>query len=137
LRRCIILSGARLWAQQPSGQVNCQTVARKTKRRQTPAKTRRPATTAAPGTATVARPAAESRAVGGDQAIVRSVEMSLSPGQPARRGSRVVLDSADPAIPLDRVPYFLTDLARLGIVAAAMVVLLVVGAVLIVPRVIQ
>jgi len=60
--------------------------------------------------------------------------MSLAPGAPARRGSRIILDSADPAIPLDRVPYFLSDLARLGVVAAGMVVLLVVGALLVVPR---
>ena len=72
--------------------------------------------------------------MGGDQALVRSVEMSLAPGPAPRRGSRIVLDSGDPAIPLDRVPYFLTDLARLGIVAAAMVVLLVLGALFVIPR---
>jgi hypothetical protein len=65
---------------------------------------------------------------------VRSVEMSLAPAAPSRRGGRIVLESGDPAIPLDRVPYFVSDLARLGVVAAAMVALLVVGAVLIVPR---
>ena len=43
----------------------------------------------------------------------------------------MVLDNADPAIPLDRVPYFLKDLRHLGIVAVAMVVLLVGGAQLI------
>lgn len=71
--------------------------------------------------------------VGGDQALVRSVEMSLSPGRvaPGRRGGRIVLESADPAIPLDRVPYFTRDLARLGVVAAVMVALLVGGAQLI------
>jgi hypothetical protein len=63
--------------------------------------------------------------------------MSLAPGPPPRRGGRVVLDSVDPAIPLDRVPYFLPDLIRLGIVAAAMVVLLVVGAILVIPRVVH
>ncbi|HYW24240.1 MAG TPA: hypothetical protein VE953_08740 [Terriglobales bacterium] len=65
------------------------------------------------------------------------MEMSLAPGTPSRRGGRIVLDSGDPAIPLDRVPYFVTDLARLGVVAAAMVVLLVLGAVFVIPRVIQ
>lgn len=60
--------------------------------------------------------------------------MSLSPAAPSRRGGRIVLDSGDPAIPLDRVPYFVSDLARLGVVAAAMLVLLVIGAELIVPR---
>ncbi len=62
--------------------------------------------------------------------------MSLAPGPPVRRGGRVVLESTDPAIPLDRVPYFLTDLARLGIVAAVMVVLMFVSAQFIVPRII-
>ena len=57
--------------------------------------------------------------------------MSLTRGAVPRRGSRVVLDSTDPAIPIDRVPYFTADLMRLGIVAAVMVVLLVGGAQLI------
>jgi hypothetical protein len=59
--------------------------------------------------------------------------MSLSPGAPSRRGGRIVLDSGDPAIPLDRVPYFVSDLRQLGIVAASMVVLLVIGALFVVP----
>jgi hypothetical protein len=116
-------------------------VARKTKRRQ-PQRARRPAAQPGPASATAApraasRPGAEAR-VGGDSALVRSVEMSLAPGgPPSRRGGRIVLDSADPAIPLDRVPYFLTDLARLGITAAVMVVALVLIATLIIPRIIQ
>lgn len=70
--------------------------------------------------------------------MVRAVEMSLAPGAPAgRRGGRVVLENADPAIPLDRVPYFLTDLARLGVVAAFMVGLLVVGALFVIPLVVR
>ena len=73
--------------------------------------------------------------IGGDQALVRSVEMSLAPASgPGRRGGRIVLENTDPAIPLDRVPYFLTDLARLGVVAGIMVVLLVVGAVFVIPH---
>jgi hypothetical protein len=62
--------------------------------------------------------------------------MSLAPqaGATGRRGSsRLVLDSADPAIPLDRVPFFVSDLKRLAVVASAMVVLLVVGALLVIP----
>jgi hypothetical protein len=39
------------------------------------------------------------------------------------------VESADPSIPLDRVPYFTKDLVRLAIVGAAMVVLLGVGSV--------
>ncbi|HSR23639.1 MAG TPA: hypothetical protein VLW53_08815 [Candidatus Eisenbacteria bacterium] len=114
-------------------------MARKTKRRQ-PQRARRPAapagsasTTAAPR-AGASRPAAEARA-GGDSALVRSVEMSLSPGAPPRRGGRIVLDSADPAIPLDRVPYFVTDLIRLGITAGVMVVAMVVIAAVAIPRI--
>jgi hypothetical protein len=63
--------------------------------------------------------------------------MSLAPGPPPRRGGRIVLEGGDPAIPLDRVPYFLTDLVRLGIVAGAMVVLLVIGALFVIPLVIK
>jgi hypothetical protein len=63
--------------------------------------------------------------------------MSLAPGAPSRRGGRIVLDSGDPAIPLDRVPYFLSDLARLGVVATAMVVLLVVAALFVIPKVVS
>jgi hypothetical protein len=81
--------------------------------------------------------------VGGDQ-LVREVEMSLAPAavaaQGARRGGRpgrVVLSDADPAIPLDRVPYFLSDLARLGMVAAAMVVLLILGAIFVIPLIVH
>jgi hypothetical protein len=134
-----ILSSACLCAGSAAGQVNSVPVARKTKRRQ-PARPRRPTAPAAPatggGTSRVAPRAAPAGRVGGDQALVRSVEMSLAPGQgpPARRGGRIVLEGGDPAIPLDRVPYFITDLIRLGLVAAVMVVLLIVGALLVVPR---
>jgi hypothetical protein len=68
--------------------------------------------------------------VGGDQATVRAVEMSLGAQNKVVKGprGRLVVQSADPAIPLDRVPYFTSDLVRLGVVAGAMVVLLAVGA---------
>ena len=67
--------------------------------------------------------------VGGDQALVRSVEMSLGARNQFTkvRGGRYIVESADPSIPLDRVPYFTKDLVRLAIVGAAMVVLLGVG----------
>jgi hypothetical protein len=84
---------------------------------------------AASGTATAARP--QQARVGGDQALVRSVEMSL--GTTNRivkgRGGRYTVESADPSIPLDRVPYFTKDLVRLLVVGAAMIVLLGVGSV--------
>ena len=69
--------------------------------------------------------------MGGDQAVVRSVEMSLAPKAAPRRGGRVVLDNSDPAIPIDRVPYFVSDLKKLALTAAVMVALLVGGAQLI------
>src|SRR6266568_6200589 len=67
--------------------------------------------------------------VGGDQALVRAVEMSLgSRNQIVKgRGGRFVVESSDPSIPLDRVPYFTKDLVRLVVIAAAMLVLLGVG----------
>ena len=67
--------------------------------------------------------------VGGDQALVRAVELSLgSQNQIVKgRGGRFTVQSSDPSIPLDRVPYFTKDLARLLVVGFAMVVLLGVG----------
>jgi hypothetical protein len=83
----------------------------------------------ASGTATAARP--QQARVGGDQALVRSVEMSL--GTTNRivkgRGGRYTVESSDPSIPLDRVPYFTKDLVRLLVVGAAMIVLLGLGSV--------
>jgi hypothetical protein len=69
--------------------------------------------------------------VGGDQALVRAVELSLGAGNQVTkgRGGRYIVESADPSIPLDRVPYFTRDLIRLGFVAMAMLVLLGVGSV--------
>lgn len=67
--------------------------------------------------------------VGGDQALVRAVELSLG-GQNQivkSRGGRFTVQSTDPSIPLDRVPYFTKDLMRLLVVGFAMVVLLGVG----------
>jgi len=61
---------------------------------------------------------------------VRAVEMSLGGSNKILKGprGRMVVQSADPSIPLDRVPYFTNDLVRLGVVAGAMAVLLAVGA---------
>ena len=83
--------------------------------------------------ASQARPQSSPR-TGGDQTAVRAVEMSLAPRQATRRstkGQRLILEDADPAIPLDRVPYFISDLKKLGVVAGGMVVLMVAGAQLI------
>ena len=67
--------------------------------------------------------------VGGDQALVRAVEMSLGARNQIvkGRGGRFIVESTDPSIPLDRVPYFTKDLVRLAVVASAMLVLLVAG----------
>jgi len=69
--------------------------------------------------------------VGGDQAYVRAVEMSLGARNQVvkGRGGRMVIESGDPSIPLDRVPYFTKDLVRLAVVGGAMLVLLAVGAI--------
>jgi hypothetical protein len=75
--------------------------------------------------------------IGGDQALVRAVESSLAPAAGTRRGGRIVLEGGDPAIPLDRVPYFTADLKQLGIVGGIMVVLLVLGAEFVIPLVIR
>ena len=103
-------------------------------------KYRQPVRTAGPLTATggggvnlsaAARPAQQQARVGGDQALVRAVEMSLgSRNQIVKgRGGRYSVESADPSIPLDRVPYFTKDLVRLLVVGGAMVVLLGIGSV--------
>jgi hypothetical protein len=82
-------------------------------------------TSAGPG---VQRTLSQAR-VGGDQATVRAVEMSLGGNNKMIKSARgrMVVQSVDPAIPLDRVPYFTNDLIRLAVVAAAMVVLLAAG----------
>lgn len=106
-------------------------MARKTKRQRTAARNRpRPAAAPPPAAAgstvgPVARPAART---GGSESLVRSVELSLAPRQAGagRRQRGFTLD-ADPAIPLDRVPYFTSDLRNLGVVAVLMVVLLFIG----------
>lgn len=83
---------------------------------------------AAAQTSAAARSVSQAR-VGGDQALVRAVELSLG-GQNQvvkSRGGRFTIQSTDPSIPLDRVPYFTKDLVRLAVVGVAMVVLLGVG----------
>ena len=125
-------------------------MARKPKRRQQQTRARRPAAPAAPGTAgsgtatpAAPRPAAagprspQAARVGGGQAFVRAVESSIAPPASRGRGGRIVLDSADPAIPLDRVPYFVSDLKRLGIVGGIMVVPLVLGAEFVIPLLVK
>jgi hypothetical protein len=89
-----------------------------------------PVSTATSGaTATTTTRMQQQARVGGDQALVRAVEMSLgSRNQVVKgRGGRYIVDSGDPSIPLDRVPYFTKDLVRLLVVGAAMIVLLAVG----------
>jgi len=71
--------------------------------------------------------------VGGDQALVRAVELSLGARNQIikGRGGRFTVESSDPSIPLDRVPYFTKDLVRVLVVGGSMVVLLGVGSVLV------
>ena len=88
------------------------------------------ATTSAGTQAAPTRSVSQAR-VGGDQALVRSVEMSLGARNSVTkvRGGRYLIESTDPSIPLDRVPYFTKDLVRLAVVGAAMLVLLAVGSI--------
>jgi hypothetical protein len=93
-----------------------------------------PLTPVAGASSAAAQPSAVSRSVsqarvGGDQALVRAVELSLgAKNQIVKgRGGRFTVQSTDPSIPLDRVPYFTKDLVRLLVVGAAMIVLLGVG----------
>ena len=60
---------------------------------------------------------------------MRAVELSLGARNQIvkQRGGRFLVQSTDPSIPLDRVPYFTRDLVRLGVVGFAMVVLLGAG----------
>jgi hypothetical protein len=98
--------------------------------------------TVGPGGIQSAAPAAQrtlSQArVGGDQATIRAVEMSLGARNQIvkSRGGRMVVQNNDPSIPLDRVPYFTKDLVRLSVVIAAMGIFLVVGS-LLVPQVVK
>jgi hypothetical protein len=95
------------------------------------------AAAAAAGTPTATRSVSQAR-VGGDQATVRAVELSLGARNQIVRGprGRMVVQSGDPSIPLDRVPYFTRDLVRLLVVGAAMVVLLAVGS-FVVPQLVK
>ena len=91
-----------------------------------------PLTSTGASTGTQTSPASRSVSqarVGGDQALVRAVEMSLGGRNEIRkgRGGRFIVESSDPSIPLDRVPYFAKDLVRLMVVGAAMIVLLGIG----------
>src|ERR1700693_2091189 len=85
-------------------------------------------TPGAPGVPLPQRSVSQAR-VGGDETLVRAVEMSLGArNQTVKgRGGQRVIESADPAIPLDRVPYFAKDLVRLAVVGVAMVILLGAG----------
>jgi hypothetical protein len=84
-----------------------------------------------PGAQTTPTRSVSQARVGGDQALVRAVELSLGARNQyvKQRGGRMIVQSTDPSIPLDRVPYFTKDLVRLLVVGAAMVVLLVIGSV--------
>ena len=98
-----------------------------------------PVTTPGGQTATAAPQRSVSQArVGGDQATVRAVEMSLAARNQyiKQRGGRFIVQSTDPSIPLDRVPYFTKDLVRLSVVGVAMLVFLGIGS-LAIPLVIK
>ena len=105
-------------------------MARKHKRKGAKAKFRQPLPPpAAPGAASSAGGSVAPRGgrIGGDQALVRSVEMSLGGSQVQVRGrgrNRVFEPTGTPGIPLDRVPYFTHDLRQIAIIGGLMLVLL-------------
>lgn len=88
-----------------------------------------PSGTGVAGSATATAARQTQQRVGGDQAMVRSVELSLGSTNRIVKGprGRFTVESSDPSIPLDRVPYFTRDLVRLLVVGGAMVVLLGLG----------
>ncbi len=51
--------------------------------------------------------------------------------------NRFVLEGGEPGIPLDRVPYFTSDLKRVAIVGGLMVVLLILAAYFVIPVVVR
>lgn len=62
------------------------------------------------------------------QRPARPVELTLgNRSSAARRPGRITIENSDPGIPIDRVPYFGSDLARLGITVLVMVGLLLAG----------
>ncbi|HEX7265716.1 MAG TPA: hypothetical protein VF383_16180 [Candidatus Dormibacteraeota bacterium] len=118
-------------------------MSRKGRKKGRSGKYRQPVRVTGPGTATASETPTATRSVsqarvGGDQATVRAVELSLGARNQVVRGprGRTVVQSGDPSIPLDRVPYFTKDLVRLLVVGAAMVVLLAVGS-FVVPQIIK
>jgi hypothetical protein len=78
--------------------------------------------------------------IGGDQALVRSVEMSLGGSNVQVRGmgrNRVFEPTGTPGIPLDRVPYFIHDLRQIAIIGALMLVLLVIANFTVIPLLVK
>lgn len=114
-------------------------MARKQRRKGPKAKLRQPLPPPAPTAAPAGAPPRGGR-VGGDQALVRSVEMSLGGGQVVVRGkgrNRIYEPTGTPGIPLDRVPYFTHDLRQIAIIGGLMLVLLVVANFTVIPLLIK
>jgi hypothetical protein len=108
-------------------------MARKTsRRRQTTRRRPTPPSAATPQASSTPSAASASSAASAPASTAARVEMALGArSQPTsrRKGARQILvEDTDPGIPLDQVPFFTKDLARLGITVGAMIVLMVVGA---------
>jgi hypothetical protein len=73
--------------------------------------------------------------VGGDQATVRSVEMSLGSNLQVRgKGRNRIFEAVGtPGIPLDRVPYFTSDLRQIAVVGGLMIILLILANYIVIP----
>jgi len=117
-------------------------MARKQKRKGAKAKFRQPVAAPPPAASPLGAAGAAPRGgrIGGDQSVVRAVEMSLGASQVQVRGkgrNRVFEPTGTPGIPLDRVPYFLNDLRQIAIVGALMLVLLVIANFTVIPLVLK
>ena len=74
-------------------------------------------------------PGGPATGVGAARQPARAVQLNLAAQRTARRTrpGTIVLEDGDPGIPLSRVPYFLTDLRKLGLAVVLMILLLLAG----------
>jgi len=84
------------------------------------------------GSSTAAKPRATPAASPTPTAAQRvQAQRRTARTRPARG---IQIGDDNPAIPLDKVPYFTSDLIRLAITAVIMIVLLIIGAKLVIPH---
>jgi hypothetical protein len=84
------------------------------------------------GSSTAAKPKA-TPATGSTPTTAQRVQAQRRTAR-TRPSRGIQIGDDNPAIPLDKVPYFTADLIRLGITAAVMIILLIIGAKLVIPH---